>query len=134
MEYPSLLKNELIGVDDISLESWQYVTHPDVVAFIRQNTRAGERVAMLAKNRDWAYLLEAQRAPQFYFTPSNATFSKRHLDLSLGMIDRLFVIRGHSFNYPEIDEAFWEVISRDFALAGRSQYVDVYERKSVGRM
>jgi hypothetical protein len=77
------------------------------------------RAAILDWN-DWAYLIEARRAPKFFFLPGVATFTRRQLDQSLANLDMIFVARDPEKRYliqnPEIAEELLPVLSKEFAI------------------
>jgi hypothetical protein len=92
------------------------------IALITSLTRPDERVAILDWH-DWAYLIEARRAPLFEFLPSLAMFTHAQIDSSLSALNLLFVVPGKDGKYviapPELEEKLLPEIEKNFVSVGR---------------
>ena len=92
------------------------------VRLIDTLTRPDERVAVLDWN-DWAYLIDARRAPKSFFLPSFATFTHRQLDNTLAGLNLLFVAVDAHGKYvitpPELEARLAPLLQRDYTLVGK---------------
>ncbi len=95
---------------------------PEDVRLIDTLTRPDERVAVLDWN-DWAYLIDARRAPKSFFLPSFATFTHRQLDNTLAGLNLVFVTVDARGRYvivpPELKARLAPLLRRDFAVVGK---------------
>ena len=92
------------------------------VNLITSLTRPDERVAILDWI-DWAYLIEAHRAPMFRFIPGFAMFTHTQINASISSLDLVFVAPGQDGRYvispPELEEILRPELERNYVVAGR---------------
>lgn len=101
------------------------------VQLIDSLTRPTERVAVLDWN-DWAYLIDAERAPKSIFLPSFATFTHRQLDDTVAGLDLVFVTTNADGSYvispPELDERLGRTLRQKFQVVGRGARLTALRR------
>lgn len=90
--YPSLLKRAIVKPDRYQWPTAQSVISQEDVELIIELTGPRERVAIIHPT-DWAYLIQARRAPRFHFLPSTSTFLGKHLERSLADAPYIFIKR-----------------------------------------
>jgi len=88
--YPSALKKALTWKPRGRVEEVFNGVNARDVALIVSLTRAGERAAIIHPF-DWAYLLEARRAPRYHFLPSTSAFLDWQIDRSLEEAPVIFI-------------------------------------------
>jgi len=103
------------------------------VDLITSMTGAGQRVAMFSPI-DWAYLIEAKRAPHFEFVPSHATFTRRQLTTATTGFDLIFTPRSteknHGIEHPELAAILVPLLDREFAIAAEGEALVAWKRRS----
>ena len=91
-----------------------------------------QRVAMFSPI-DWAYLIEAKRAPHFEFVPSHATFTRRQLTTATTGFDLIFTPRSaeknHGIEHPELAAILIPLLDREFEIAAEGEALIAWKRK-----
>jgi hypothetical protein len=103
------------------------------VDLITSMTGAGQRVAMFSPI-DWAYLIEAKRAPHFEFVPSHATFTRRQLTTATTGFDLIFTPRSaeknHGIEHPELAAILVPLLDREFEIAAEGEALVAWKRRN----
>ena len=103
------------------------------VELITSMTSERQRVAMFSPI-DWAYLIEAKRAPHFEFVPSHATFTRRQLATATTGFDLIFTprspVKNHGIEHPELAAILAPLLDREFEIAAEGEALIAWKRKS----
>jgi len=109
------------------------------VKFIRSHSAAKEPVTIISGS-DWIYLLEAQRAPRFYwvqfFLTHSQTTLQKNLD-SLNASDKIFVENGSldqlKHDNPTLYLRVEESLRTEFTLVARGNRLQLHRRRESSR-
>ena len=103
------------------------------VELITSMTGERQRVAIFSPI-DWAFLIEAKRAPHFEFVPSHATFTRRQLATATTGFDLIFTPRSAEKNrgieHPELAAILVPLLDREFDVAAEGDALIAWRRKS----
>ena len=135
-KYPGLLKRVLSRDQDPCLRMDCAVPRisPIDVELITKMTNVRQRVAIYSPI-DWAYLIEAKRAPHFEFVPSHATFTRRQLQTATAGFDLIFLPRtpasNHGIDQPELGAILVPLLDRDFEIVAEGDALVAWKRKTL---
>jgi len=107
------------------------------IKLIMSNTSVGESAAVLHEF-GWTFLVEAQRAPKFYFLPSTGQLTYRFVDKSLQDMNAVFVERsfldGNRFVRvnPKLESIIMPFIKKNFEVEGESKNLILLRKKKGG--
>ncbi|WP_157461029.1 hypothetical protein [Bradyrhizobium genomosp. I (2014)] len=128
LRYPSIALNM---VDPFPLTQWkgdEYYAPQQDLDLIKKHVGPDERAALISRI-DWVFLLEAERAPKYYFVPSISVFDLHHLDMSLANADKLFIDRRSTLGYAWAEAKIKDVLSKQYRLAESGKDLDLYLKK-----
>jgi len=135
-KYPSFLRQVLSRSKPICADmkcAVPSISSTDI-ALITSLTEPRQRVAIYSPI-DWAYLIEARRAPHFEFLPSHATFTRRQVRAATTGFDLIFLPKSAAddlgIDQPELAEVLIPKLKRDFEIAAVGTDLVAWQRKST---
>jgi hypothetical protein len=132
LHYPSVALSLLFDFPRTEWRGDEYYAPQQDLDLIKKHVAPNERAAIISRI-DWVFLLEAERAPRFYFVPSVSVFDERHLDKSMADVDKLFIDRRTDhWGYPWAEAKIKNLVDTQYRLAERGNALDLYVKKSGG--